>query len=82
MSRIPVYLIVLLLLYTLPVHADEAMDYFNLAQKGSVTRKKIELFTKALELNPKLAAAYEQRGLLYYFQEKYDKGDSGLPDIP
>jgi tetratricopeptide (TPR) repeat protein len=55
------------------VHADEAMDYFNLAQKGSVTRKKIELFTKALELNPKLAAAYEQRGLLYYFQEKYDK---------
>jgi tetratricopeptide (TPR) repeat protein len=73
MSRIPVYLIALLLLYTLPVHADEAMDYFNLAQKGSVTRKKIELFTKALELNPKLAAAYEQRGLLYYFQEKYDK---------
>ncbi|MCG6943764.1 MAG: tetratricopeptide repeat protein [Deltaproteobacteria bacterium] len=73
MSRIPVYLITLLLLYTLPVHADEAMDYFNLAQKGSVTRKKIELFTKALELNPKLAAAYEQRGLLYYFQEKYDK---------
>jgi tetratricopeptide (TPR) repeat protein len=73
MSRIPVYLVALLLLYTLPVHADEAMDYFNLGRKGSVTRKKIELFTKALELNPKLAAAYEQRGLLYYFQEKYDK---------
>jgi tetratricopeptide (TPR) repeat protein len=73
MSRIPVYLVTLLLLYTLPVHADEAMDYFNLARKGSVTRKKIELFTKALELNPKLAAAYEQRGLLYYFQGKYDK---------
>jgi tetratricopeptide (TPR) repeat protein len=73
MSRITACLVTLLLLYTLPVHADEAMDYFNLAQKGSVTRKKIELFTKALELNPKLAAAYEQRGLLYYFQEKYDK---------
>ena len=73
MSRITVYLITLLLLHTLPVHADEAMDYFNLARKGSITRKKIELFTKALELNPKLAAAYEQRGLLYYFQGKYDK---------
>jgi tetratricopeptide (TPR) repeat protein len=73
MSRVTVYLVTLLLLYTLPVHADEAMDYFDQARKGSVTRKKIELFTKALELNPKLAAAYEQRGLLYYFQEKYDK---------
>ena len=73
MSRVTVYLVTLLLLYTLPVHADEAMDYFDQARKGSVTRKKIELFTKALEFNPKLAAAYEQRGLLYYFQEKYDK---------
>ena len=73
MSRVTVYLVTLLLLYTLPVHADEAMDYFDQARKGSVTRKKIELFTKALELNPKLAAAYEQRGLLYYFQEKYDR---------
>jgi tetratricopeptide (TPR) repeat protein len=73
MSRVTVYLVTLLLLHTLPVHADEAMDYFDQARKGSVTRKKIELFTKALELNPKLAAAYEQRGLLYYFQGKYDK---------
>ena len=73
MSRITVYLVTLLLLHTLPAQADEAMDYFNLARKGSITRKKIELFTKALELNPKLAAAYEQRGLLYYFQGKYDK---------
>jgi tetratricopeptide (TPR) repeat protein len=73
MSRITVCLVTFLLLHTLPVHADEAMDYFNLARKGSITRKKIELFTKALQLNPRLAAAYEQRGLLYYFQGKYDK---------
>jgi tetratricopeptide (TPR) repeat protein len=73
MSRITVYLVTLLLLHTLPLHADEAMDYFDQARKSSVTRKKIELFTKALELNPKLAAAYERRGLLYYFQGKYDK---------
>jgi tetratricopeptide (TPR) repeat protein len=73
MSRKAIYLVTLLLLHTLPVHADDAMEYFNRGLKGSVTRKKIELFTKALELNPKLAAAYEQRGLLYYFQGKYDK---------
>ena len=73
MGRITVYLVTLLLLHTLPVHADEATDYFNLGRKSSITREKIELFTKALELNPKLAAAYEERGLLYYFQGKYDK---------
>ena len=49
------------------------MDYFNLGVEGSITRKKIQYFTKALELNPSLAAAYEERGLLYYFQEKYDR---------
>jgi tetratricopeptide (TPR) repeat protein len=38
-----------------------------------MTSKKIEFFTKALELNPKLATAYEQRGFLYYYQGKYDK---------
>jgi tetratricopeptide (TPR) repeat protein len=73
MSRKAIYLVTLLLLHALPVHADDAVEYFNRGLKGSVTRKKIELFTKALELNPKLAAAYEQRGLLYYFQGKYDK---------
>jgi tetratricopeptide (TPR) repeat protein len=73
MSRIAIYCVTLLFLYTLPVHADEAMDYYNQGLKGSITRKKIEFFTKALQLDPKLAAAYEQRGLLYYFQGKYDK---------
>jgi regulator of sirC expression with transglutaminase-like and TPR domain len=50
----------------------EAVEYFNLGLEGDLTYKKIEYFTKALELNPRLAAAYEKRGLLYYFLEKYD----------
>lgn len=54
-------------------HIDNAMDYFNYGLKSSITSKKIEYFTKALELDPKLAAAYEQRGMLYYYQEKYDR---------
>ena len=55
------------------VYGEDAMDYFNLGLKSSITRTKIEYFSKALELNPKLAAAYENRGLLYYFQGKYDE---------
>ena len=73
MGRIPIYLVALLLLHALPLHADEATDYLNRGLKSSMTNRKIEFFTKALELNPKLAAAYEQRGLLYYYQGKYDK---------
>ena len=73
MGRIPVYLLTLLLLHALPSRADEATDYFNRGLKSSMTSKKVEFFTKALELNPKLATAYEQRGFLYYYQGKYDK---------
>ena len=66
-------LFTLLCLTSATAYGEDAMDYFNLGVKGSMTRKKIDYFTKALELNPRLAAAYEKRGLLYYFQEKYDK---------
>ena len=73
MKKTVISLLALLLLWAPASHGDDAMDYYNLGLKGSVTRKKIGYFTKALELNPKLAAAYEKRGLLYYFQGKYDK---------
>jgi len=73
MNRIAIFLLTFLLLSALPAHGENAMDYFNSGLKGSVISKKIKYFTKALELDPELAAAYEQRGLLYYFQGKYDK---------
>lgn len=50
-----------------------AMEYFNLGLKSSMTNKKINYFTTALSLNPRFAPAYEKRGLHYYFQGKYDK---------
>ncbi len=50
-----------------------AAHYFNLGMKTSFAYKKIHYFTKALELNPGFAPAYEERGLNYYFQEKWDK---------
>jgi len=73
MNKTTIFLLALLLLCVPAVHGKNAMDYYDLGVKGSMTRKKIEYFTKALELNPNLAAAYEKRGLLYYFQGKYDK---------
>ena len=66
-------LFTLLCLTSATAYGEDAMDYFNLGVKGSMTRKKIDYFTKALELNPALAGAYEKRGFLYYIQEKYDK---------
>lgn len=66
-------LFTLLCLTSATVYGEDAMDYFNLGVKGSMTGKKIDYFTKALELNFELAGAYEKRGFLYYIQEKYDK---------
>jgi len=53
-------------------HGMDAMMYFNLGLKSTMTIKKINYFSRALELNPSLAEAYEKRGILYYFQEKYE----------
>jgi tetratricopeptide (TPR) repeat protein len=47
------------------------MQFYDLGLKSSMTQKKIDYFTKALELDPNLSAAYEKRGMLYYFQENY-----------
>jgi len=46
-------------------HGMDAMAYFNLGLKSTMTKKKINYFSKALELNPLLAEAYEKRGILY-----------------
>jgi tetratricopeptide (TPR) repeat protein len=73
MKTMAIYLFMFLWLLAAPTYGDNAMEYFNLGVKSSVTHKKIEYFTKALELNPALAAAYEKRGLLHYYQGNYDK---------
>ena len=73
MKKTATYLYIFLWLFAAPAYGDNAMEYFNLGVKSSVTRKKIEYFTKALEHNPEMAEAYEKRGLLYYFQGHYDK---------
>ena len=73
MKKLILLLVPLALLIAGPAYSEDAMKYFNLGVQSSVTRKKIEYFTRALELDPNLVEAYEKRGLLYYFQENYDK---------
>ena len=60
------------MLSALPVHGENAIDYFNLGLKSNLTTTKIKYFSKALELDPNMAEAYEKRGRLYFFQEKFD----------
>ena len=50
---------------------QDAMHFYDLGLKSTITYKKVYYFTKALELNPRLAEAYQKRGTLLYFQEKY-----------
>ena len=62
-----------LLLASYTAWGQDAMYFFNLGINSSMAYNKIHHFTKALELNPRLSVAYEKRGMLYYFQEKYTK---------
>lgn len=73
MRRMVICILLLVWPLTAKAHSRNAVEYFNLGLESSMTYKKIEYFTKALELNPKLSDAYAKRGMLYYFQEKYDK---------
>ena len=74
MKKIAIFLLTgVILLVAGVVQAEDATYYFNLGVKSSSTRKKIEYYTKALQLNPGLADAYEKRGLLHYFQGNFDK---------
>lgn len=72
MKRLLICLLMVFWATSSPAQGKNAMDYFNLGLKHSGTRKKIKYFTKALELDPSLAAAHEKRGLLYYYQEDYN----------
>jgi tetratricopeptide (TPR) repeat protein len=60
------------MLSALSVYAENATDYFHRGLKSSLTRTKIKYFSKALDLAPNLTEAYEKRGVLYFFQGKFD----------
>ena len=72
MQRKVICYLILLMLSAISVYGENATDYFNLGLKSTLTRTKIQYFSKALELAPNLTEAYEKRGILYFYQEKFD----------
>ena len=75
MKRIAIIIFAFVFIWpaTAKVNGMDAAEYFNLGLKSTMTRTKIEYFTRALELNPTFTDAYEKRGMLYFFQKKYDQ---------
>ena len=72
MRKMAICIFILLWPIITKAHGLDAMEYFNLGIENRMTYKKINCFSRAIELNPSLAEAYEKRGMLYYFQEKYE----------
>ena len=71
MGKTLVVILSCILYISAPAWGQDAMYFHNLGLESSMANKKIHYFSKALELNPRLAVAYEKRGVLYYFQGKY-----------
>ncbi len=65
--------LIIFLLPGLPAHGENAINYYNLGLASSSARAKIKYFSKALALDPGLADAYAKGGMLYFYQEKFDK---------
>ena len=53
--------------------SQDAVELYNRALRSSLAYKRIAYFTKAIQLNPNLADAYEKRATHYYYQGKLDK---------
>ena len=73
MKRIVVATLAYLCLTATAAWTQDAVELYNRGLRSSLAYKRIAYFTKALQLNPNLADAYEKRAIHYYFQEKLDK---------
>jgi tetratricopeptide (TPR) repeat protein len=73
MKRLLTAIVVLACYGAVPAWGYNAQHFFKLGMDSDLANTKINYFTRAIELNPALSAAYEERGMLYYFQEHYTK---------
>ena len=72
MKKMAICIFIFIWPLTARANGVDAIAYFELGLKSNMTGRKINYFSKALELNPLLTEAYEKRGMLYYFQGKYE----------
>jgi tetratricopeptide (TPR) repeat protein len=73
MNKLFATFIILIEFIAVPVWGYDAAHFFSLGLNSTMSNTKINYFTRAIELNPELSAAYEERGMIYYFQEHYTK---------
>ena len=73
MKRIVVAALAYLCLTAAAAWGQDAVELYERGLRSSLAYKKIAYFSKAIQLNPNLADAYEKRATHYYFQEKLDK---------
>jgi tetratricopeptide (TPR) repeat protein len=72
-KKIIVATLVYLCLAATAAWSQDDIEFYNRGLKSSLAYKKIDYFTKAIQLNPNLAEAYEKRAIHYYFQRRFDK---------
>jgi tetratricopeptide (TPR) repeat protein len=73
MKKLFATIIILIGFIAVPAWGYNAAYFYKLGINSTLSNMKINYFTRAIELNPELSAAYEERGMLYYFQEHYTK---------
>jgi len=73
MKKLLTSIVVLACYIAVPAWGYNAGHFFKLGMDSNLANTKINYFSKAIELNPVFSAAYEERGMLYYFQERYTK---------
>ena len=73
MIRVFIAALAFLGLMVAPLWGQDAYEFYNRGLESSLAYKKVEYFSKAIQLDPNLAEAYEQRATHYYFQGKFDK---------
>jgi tetratricopeptide (TPR) repeat protein len=73
MKKIVVLLMIYLCMTTASAWGENALDFYNQGLASRLSYKKIEYFTKALQLDPNLVDAYEQRAIHFYFQRRFEK---------
>jgi len=73
MKQLLTAIIVFVCFITGPAWGYDATYFYNLGIDSTQANIKINHFTRAIEMNPALSAAYEKRGMLYYFQEHYNE---------
>jgi tetratricopeptide (TPR) repeat protein len=66
------------ILTTPAVAMQSASDLYLKAKKESIMFKRVELYTEALEQDATLVDAHRERGILYYYQGKYQEAVGDL----